>query len=183
MMPKAFALLVAGALLGAGAAQAAKPAAPCPEALNVELRQLNSNKMHNVCDFYRADAPVLIVNTASHCGYTKQFKGLESLHQKHKDKGLVILGFPSNSFNQEEPSEEGTARVCYKNYGVSFTMFEHVQVAGEQAHSIFRYLAQRSQAPEWNFNKYLLHNGQVEHFGAKTSPDDPALEEKITISF
>lgn len=182
---KVSAHVAAGVLLGIGfnVTQAVEPSAPCPKEFNVEVRQLHSSKVHNMCDFYRADAPMLIVNTASHCGYTKQFKGLEALYQKHKNEGLVILGFPSNSFNQEEPSEEGTARVCYKNYGVSFPMFEHVDVTGEQAHLIFRYLAQHSQAPEWNFNKYLLSNGQVEHFGSKVTPDDPALEEQITISF
>lgn len=169
--------------VGTVKAEAPPSAADCPEELNVELRQLHSSKVHNVCDFYRANAAVLIVNTASHCGYTKQFKGLETLYQKHKDKGLVVLGFPSNSFNQEEKSEEGTARVCYKNYGVTFPMFEHIEVKGQQAHTIFRYLAEHSQAPEWNFNKYLLSDGKVQHFGSKTTPDDPAFEEKIILSF
>lgn len=169
--------------LGSHADEPARPSAQCPEALNVELRQLHSSKTHNICDFYRAGKPMLIVNTASHCGYTKQFEGLEELYQKHEDQGLVVLGFPSNSFNQEEKSEEGTARVCYQNYGVTFPMFEHVEVKGEQAHSIFRYLAARSQAPEWNFNKYLLSGDKVQHFGSKTTPNDPELERNIVISF
>lgn len=165
------------------AASAKEPARACPPAFNVELRQLHGTQIHNLCDFYRTDAPILIVNTASHCGYTKQFKGLEALYQKHKDQGLVILGFPSNSFNQEEKSEEGTARVCYKNYGVTFPMFEHIEVTGKQAHAVFRYLAEHSEEPAWNFNKYLISNGKVEHFGSKTTPDDPVLEQKIIYSF
>lgn len=169
--------------VGGITALANETAGTCPQELNVEIRQLHSTKTHNICDFYRTDAPVLIVNTASNCGYTKQFKGLEALYQKHKDQGLVILGFPSNSFNQEEKSEEGTARVCYKNYGVTFPMFEHIEVTGKHAHSVFRYLAEHSQEPGWNFNKYLISNGKVEHFDSKTTPDDPALEQKIIYNF
>lgn len=152
----------------------------CPAALNIEVRQLHSSKVHNLCDFYRAGKPLLIINTASHCGYTKQFAGLESLHQKHKDDGLTVLGFPSNSFKQEEQSEEGTARVCYENYGVTFTMFEHVDVKGEGAHPVFRYLAAQSQEPQWNFNKYLLHRGKVQHFSSEVAPASVEIESAIT---
>lgn len=159
--------------------QAKEPVKSCPPEFDIELRQLHSTKTHNLCDFYRTDAPVLIVNTASHCGYTKQFKGLEALYQKHKDQGLVVLGFPSNSFNQEEKSEEGTARVCYENYGVSFPMFKHLEVKGSDAHPVFRYLAKHSKEPEWNFNKYLLSDGKVEHFGSKISPTDSVLEQRV----
>jgi glutathione peroxidase len=151
----------------------------CPKELDVTMRQLHSTKTVNVCDFYKKGGPILIVNTASHCGFTKQFKDLEALYQKHKEAGLVILGFPSNSFNQEEKSEEGTANVCYKNYGVTFPMFEPVDVKGDSAHPIFQYLAKNSQEPAWNFNKYLLLNGKVEHFGSKILPSDPNLEQQI----
>lgn len=171
---------VLGAALACMAGTAASVASDCPAALNVELRQLHSSKVHNLCDFYRADKPLLIINTASHCGYTKQFAGLEALHKQYKDDGLVVLGFPSNSFKQEEQSEQGTARVCYENYGVSFTMFEHVEVTGENAHPVFRYLAEQSQAPQWNFNKYLLHKGKVQHFGSKVAPDSAAIDSAIT---
>lgn len=169
---------IAIGVLGLGV-QAKEPSKPCPPELNAELRQLHSIKTHNLCDFYRTDAPVLIVNTASHCGYTKQFEGLEALYRKYKDQGLVILGFPSNSFKQEEKSEEGTARVCYENYGVTFPMFEHIEVKGSGAHPVFRYLAKRSKEPEWNFNKYLLSDGKVEHFGSKITPTDSELEQRV----
>lgn len=155
----------------------------CPKELNIELRLLHSKKLGNVCDYYRANTPLLIVNTASHCGYTEQFKDLEALYQKYKDQGFVILGFPSNSFKQEEKSEAATARVCYENYGVTFPMFEHVAVTGANANPIFKYLTEHSAAPEWNFNKYLLINKHVEHFDSKTKPMDSVLSEKIKFSF
>jgi glutathione peroxidase len=178
---KLFATVIIGVVLTAlnlTTAQA-EDSKNCPQEFNVEMRQLHSKKTLNLCDFFKTSAPVLIVNTASHCGYTKQFKQLEALYQQHKEQGFVILGFPSNSFNQEEKSEEGTARVCYKNYGVTFPMFEHVDVKGKTAHPIFRYLAASSQEPQWNFNKYLVVNGKVEHFESSVKPTDTKIEGKI----
>lgn len=151
----------------------------CPDYLNTEMRRLHSQETVNLCQFYQKDKPIVIVNTASHCGFTKQFGGLEKLHQKYKDQGLVVLGFPSNSFNQEEKSEEGTARVCYKNYGVTFPMFEHVDVKGKDAHALFTYLAKQSEEPSWNFNKYLLNDGKVQHFGSRVAPEGSELETAI----
>ncbi|MCR6653372.1 MAG: glutathione peroxidase [Cellvibrionaceae bacterium] len=152
----------------------------CPSYLNTELRRLHSQETVNLCQYYQAGKPMVIVNTASHCGFTKQFGGLEKLHQKYKDEGLVILGFPSNSFNQEEKLEEGTARVCYKNYGVSFPMFEHVDVKGKDAHPLFAYLTKQSEAPSWNFNKYLIDNDKVVHFGSKVAPEGSELEKAVS---
>lgn len=151
----------------------------CPDYLNLEVRRLHSQKTANLCDYYKADEPLLIVNTASHCGFTRQFGGLEALYKKYQDKGLVVLGFPSNSFKQEEKSEAGTAAVCYENYGVTFPMFEHVEVKGEQAHPLFKYLAEQTTEPAWNFNKYLLVDGKVNHFGSKEDPLGSALEKAI----
>lgn len=151
----------------------------CPDYLNLEVRRLHSQKTANLCDYYQADKPLLVVNTASHCGFTKQFGGLEALYKKYRDDGLVILGFPSNSFKQEEKSEAGTAAVCYENYGVTFPMFEHVNVKGEQAHPLFKYLAEQTTAPAWNFNKYLVADGKVQHFGSKEAPLDSNLEKAI----
>lgn len=156
---------------------------PCPEFLDMEVRQLHSSKTHNLCDFYRQDAPLLIVNTASNCGFTGQFADLEALHQKYHQRGLVVLGFPSNSFRQEEAEEADTARVCFENFGVTFPMFEHLDVVGENAHPLFQYLAQQSQAPRWNFNKYLLLGDKVQHFGSGMKPLDSELEEQILMSF
>lgn len=164
-------------MFGAPGLKAESP--QCPNFLNTELRKLHSNQTINLCSLYQAGKPLLIVNTASHCGFTKQFSGLEKLHQKYKDRGLVVLGFPSDSFNQEEKSEEGTARVCYKNYGVTFPMFEHVDVKGKGAHPLFAHLAKTTEEPSWNFNKYLVNGGQVYHFGSRIAPQDSELEKQI----
>ncbi len=154
----------------------------CPPQLDMTLRKLHSAESVNLCSFYHAHKPIVIVNTASHCGFTKQFSGLEALYQQYKEQGLVVLGFPSNSFNQEEASEEGTARVCFKNFGVTFPMFEHVDVKGATANPLFQYLAQKSEAPSWNFNKYLLLDGQVQHFGSSTKPLGSKLEAAVKLS-
>jgi glutathione peroxidase len=172
--------ILIAAVLSFGAAHASSEPTSCPDYLNTDMRRLHSQETVNLCDFYKAGKPMVIVNTASHCGFTKQFGGLEKLHQKYKDEGLVVLGFPSNSFNQEEKSEEGTARVCYKNYGVTFAMFEHVDVKGKDAHPLFVYLAQQTEAPSWNFNKYLLDDGKVQHFGSRVAPEGSELEEAIS---
>lgn len=166
-------------MCASGLAASGLAAAECPAHFNTELRLLHSSKTVNLCDYYQENRPLLIVNTASHCGFTKQFSGLEELHQKYKDQGLVVLGFPSNSFHQEEKSEEGTANVCYKNYGVTFTMFEHVDVKGKSVHPLFAYLAQQSESPSWNFNKYLISGNHVEHFGSRTTPLNSDLEKAV----
>ena len=155
----------------------------CPHYLDVEVRKLNSKTQINLCSLYQAQKPLLVVNTASHCGFTKQFSGLEALYKKYKQRGLTVVGFPSNDFKQEEKSEEGTARVCYKNYGVTFPMFEHVKVKGEDAHSLFSYLASKTREPKWNFNKYLItKNDGVTHFGSRVKPLESDLEKAILSS-
>lgn len=154
----------------------------CPDFLNTELRRLHSQETVNLCSYYRSGKPLLVVNTASHCGFTKQFGGLEALYKKYQEQGLVVLGFPSNSFNQEEASEEGTARVCFKNFGVTFPMFEHVDVKGKSAHALFKHLADKSEAPSWNFNKYLIVGNNITHFGSRVTPENSPLEENIAKS-
>lgn len=158
-------------------------ASECPEAFNTEMRKLHSKDNVNLCELYNSGKAMLLVNTASHCGFTKQFGGLESLHKKYADKGLVVVGVPSNDFKQEEKSEEGTARVCYQNYGVTFVMTEHADVKGKTAHPAFAYLASKTKAPSWNFNKYLItQDGTVTHFGSRTKPLDSKLEKAVVKS-
>lgn len=159
----------------------ALPAAACPEYLQGEYRKLNSTKTVDMCELTR-DKVVLVVNTASHCGFTGQLKGLEALHQEFADKGLVVVGFPSNDFKQEAESEEKAAKVCFANNGVSFTMLAPSSVKGADANKVFQQLAQQTQAPSWNFNKYLIkRNGEVaRHFGSKTKPSATELREEIT---
>ena len=122
---------------------------------------------------------MLIVNTASECGFTLQFEGLETLYQTYREKGLVVLGFPCNQFGHQEPGDdEAIGQFCQKNYGVSFPMMSKVEVNGKNAHPIFAWLkAARpgllgSQAIKWNFTKFLVdRQGQVvERFAPKIDP-------------
>ncbi len=179
-MPRTL-LIVVSLLFGLSAQAAPGSVTPgaCPDWLNVDLKKLHSSEMENLCRHFHGDKPLLIVNTASHCGFTKQFNGLQALHEKYKDDGLVILGFPSNSFKQEEKSEAATASICYENYGVTFPMFTHIDVKGESANPLFRHLAEETREPQWNFNKYLVSNGRIQHFGSKVEPLDSELEQQI----
>lgn len=150
--------------------------AECPQWMQGEIRMLRSEQTLDLCDEYRG-RPMLIVNTASYCGYTPQFKGLEALYQRYRDRGLVVLGFPSDDFKQEADREAETAKVCYVNYGVSFPMMAPVRVTGAEAHPVFAALAQASGAPQWNFYKYLVdRNGRVvASFPSKVTPDSAGL--------
>ncbi len=121
---------------------------------------------------------VLIVNTASKCGLTPQFEGLENLYQKYKDKGLVILGFPCNQFANQEPGDEKSiSEGCVLNYGVTFQMFSKVDVNGEDAHPLYKYLKKElggtlGNKIKWNFTKFLIDsNGKpVKRFAPTTKP-------------
>lgn len=166
------------AIAAAGLAQMASAA--CPEYMQGEYRKLHSKDSVNICELME-NKTVLVVNTASHCGFTSQFKELEALHKKYKDKGLVVVGFASDDFKQEDADEEKAAEICYLNYGVSFTMLAPTHVTGEEANPLFKALAEQAQQPKWNFNKYLLgKDGQlVEYFGSLTKPDSPKLAAAI----
>jgi len=126
-----------------------------------------------------ADKVVLVVNTASKCGFTPQYAGLETLYKKYADQGLVILGFPCNQFGKQEPGGAGEiAQTCHINYGVSFPMFTKVEVNGASAHPLFRYL--KTALPgvlggriKWNFTKFLIgRDGQpLRRFAPITTPE------------
>lgn len=128
---------------------------------------------------------VLVVNTASRCGFTPQYKGLEELYRSKKGDGLVVLGFPSDSFNQELDSAADVAAFCEENYGVTFPMFDVVDVKGDGAAPFFRQLAAQPEpaggAPAWNFNKYLIdrEGRAVARFGSRTGPESAELRAKI----
>ena len=160
--------------------QAEASAAECPAYLNHQFQKLHSSKTVDLCA-ETAGKPVLIVNTASHCGFTPQFKGLEALHEKYKDRGLVVVGFPSNDFRQEASDEAETAEVCYVNYGVTFTMLAPSSVKGAAANPVFKELNQRSSEPSWNFNKYLVSaDGEVvQHFKSSVTPQSEELTAAI----
>jgi glutathione peroxidase len=154
--------------------------AECAQWLDHDIKKLHSKKQIDLCSATDSKT-VLIVNTASNCGFTPQFKELEALHQKYKEQGLVLIGFPSNSFYQEAKSEEQTAEVCYKNFGVSFLMTEPVAVKGPNSHSIFKTIAEQVGAPNWNFNKVLISSDGdvIERFSSSTSPSGEALMNAI----
>jgi glutathione peroxidase len=123
--------------------------------------------------------PVVVVNTASKCGFTPQYEGLEELYQKYREEGLHILGFPCNQFaNQEPGSSEDIEAFCQLNYGVSFTMFEKVEVNGKNAHPIFKFLKSKLSGGllgsriKWNFTKFVIDkNGKpVKRFAPTTAP-------------
>ena len=154
--------------------------AACPEYLDHSMRKLHSKDQINLCEA-QAGRPMLIINTASHCGYTSQFKGLEALHQKYGEQGLVVVGFASNDFRQEAKDEAKAAEVCYVNYGVTFTMIAPSHVKGAEGNPVFQALAEQSQPPSWNFNKYLVDRAGnvVQHFGSNTRPNSKVLEAAI----
>jgi glutathione peroxidase len=124
----------------------------------------------------------LVVNTASECGYTPQYAGLEKLYEEYKDKGLVILGFPSNDFGAQEPgSAEQIHTFCQKNYGVQFPMFEKVATKGSSQSPVYKFLTAKHGEPKWNFHKYLVgKDGQVRAaFPSKVAPESKELRDAI----
>jgi glutathione peroxidase len=156
-------------------------ASECPDLLKFVKRKLNSQDTVNMCEAYQGKT-ILFVNTASYCGFTPQFEGLEALYTKYQDKGFVVLGFPSHDFNQEDKSEVKTGQICRLTYGVKFPMFEAMSVKGDDADPLYRMLANQSgQAPKWNFFKYLMDkNGNVINaYASSVKPSDKALVDDI----
>jgi glutathione peroxidase len=124
---------------------------------------------------------LLIVNTASKCGFTPQYEGLEAMYQKYRDQGLAVLGFPCNQFGAQEPgTADEIGSFCQKNYGVSFPMFEKIEVNGEGTHPLYRWLKSSakgllgSEAIKWNFTKFLVdrQGNVVDRFAPTTKPED-----------
>ncbi|HYC44676.1 MAG TPA: glutathione peroxidase [Burkholderiales bacterium] len=155
-------------------------AAACPALLDHKLSTLAEDDV-SLCRY--EGKVLLVVNTASQCGYTPQYKGLEALHRKYKDKGLVVLGFPSNDFGGQEPgSNKEIASFCEMNYGVSFPMFAKTTVAKGNVNPFYEKLAQASSSrPRWNFHKYLVDRkgDKVVAYGSAVTPNDPKLVREI----
>ena len=172
--------LVAVAALGSAVPAHAEAAASCPALLQHTFARLQDEKPQSLCQY--AGKVVLVVNTASFCGFTGQYKGLEELYARYKDKGLVVLGFPSNDFSQETGSNAQIAEFCENTFGVKFPMFAKSSVKGPEASPLFRELAQQSgTAPRWNFHKYLLgRDGKlVDQYSSLTAPDSKTLVRAI----
>ena len=180
--------LVAGTALvfGALTAQAAdpKPTAPaqppaasspaCPVLLQHTFPRLQDDVPQNLCQY--TGKVLLVVNTASYCGFTSQYEGLEQLYARYKDKGLVVLGFPSNQFGSQEPgSAKEIADFCFNTYGVKFPMFAKSEVRGDNANALYVELARATgTTPKWNFYKYVVDRSgkPVDSFSSLTTPND-----------
>ena len=155
----------------------------CSDLLNVEFRPLAGKKKVNLCTTYGGKV-LLIVNTASKCGFTPQYDALEKLHAKYGDRGFAVLGFPSNDFMGQEPGTEAEIKeFCTLTYGVKFPMFEKVKVTEKDANPFYAGLAVASEGryPSWNFYKYLVdRNGNVvADFASKVKPDDKEVVARI----
>ena len=146
--------------------------------LNQDFRKLASDETVNLCEAYEGKV-VLVVNTASNCGNTPQYDGLEKLYSQYGEDGLVVLGFPSNDFLGQEPgTEEDIEEFCRLTYGVQFPMFEKTTVKKDNASPLFAALADASGTyPTWNFHKFLIgRDGQlVSDFSPRTQPYDDKL--------
>ncbi|TWC56978.1 glutathione peroxidase [Pseudomonas sp. SJZ080] len=155
-------------------------ASECPELLQGSLPKLRAKETIDLCQRF-AGKPLVVVNTASFCGFAPQFKSLEALNQRFKAQGLEVIGVPSNDFKQESRDAEQTAKVCYVDYGVTFTMTEPQKVRGDDAAHLFQVLAAQSDEPKWNFYKYVVdRKGKViANFSSLTEPDDPKFIEAV----
>ena len=170
-----FVLVITAAASAAGAAAQSGPAS-CPALLQHTLPRLQDEKPQSLCQY--AGRVLLVVNTASYCGFTPQYAGLEQLHARLQARGFRVLGFPSNDFAQEKASNQEIAQFCENTFGVRFPMFASSAVRGSDANPLFRQLAaQTGRAPLWNFHKYVIgRDGKVvAQFSSLTRPDDPAL--------
>lgn len=148
----------------------------CPALLDHRFPALQDDKPQSLCQY--TGKVLLVVNTASYCGYTKQYDGLERLYDKYRDRGLVVIGFPSNDFNQEPGSNKEIADFCRSTYGVRFPMFARSTVAGASANSLYLRLAELTgERPQWNFHKYLIDRSasKVTSFPSQLSPESPLL--------
>ena len=167
---------------GSAPAGTQTPAGACPPLLDLSLRRLAGDEVVNLCEAYRGKV-ILVVNTASKCGFTGQYEGLEALYRKYQDQGLVVLGFPSNDFmNQEPGNEEEIQKFCRLTYAVEFPMFEKVSVKKGSATPLFERLAAAGAPyPKWNFYKYLIDRdgNYVDYFASITSPESDKVVKAI----
>ena len=172
--------IFAGLLLAASGAQASETAPACTGLLQQNFLRLQDEKPQSLCQY--SGKVVLVVNTASFCGFTRQYEGLEALYSKYRDKGLVVLGFPSNDFSQETGSNRQIADFCANTFGVKFPMFAKSSVAGKDANPLFKQLAAKTgTVPRWNFYKFMIaRDGQsVVSFNSMADPESRQFVKEI----
>lgn len=168
-------LVLASVLLISSFGAAAEPS--CPAVLNHTFNRLQDDAPQNLCQY--SGKVTLVVNTASYCGFTGQYEGLEALYAKYAEKGLVVLGFPSNDFGQQEPgSSKEIADFCYNTYGVKFPMFAKSSVTGKDTNPLYLELIKATgTTPKWNFYKYLIDRkgNIVNAYASTTTPSSGKL--------
>lgn len=156
-------------------------AAACPALLQFKFARLQDDAPQDLCQY--AGKVVLVVNTASYCGFTSQYQGLEALYAKYEKQGLVVLGFPSNDFGRQEPgSSKEISDFCYNTYGVKFPMFSKAVVTGSPKNGLYAALEKATgKTPQWNFHKYLIdRNGKaVASFASAVEPDSRTLVDSV----
>lgn len=156
--PRRRSLLAAAALGAAGIVPAHAAPAACPSLLAREFPRLQDEKAQNLCQY--AGQVIVVVNTASFCGFTPQYKSLEALYARYKSRGLVVLGFPSNDFGAQEPGSDAQIKqFCSSRYGTQFDLFSKISVKGKEQHPLFAYLTGLKGFEgdiRWNFNKFLV---------------------------
>jgi glutathione peroxidase len=167
----------AGPAKPSAATPAGAAAMPCPSLWQHEFKRLQDEAPQALCQY--AGRVALVVNTASYCGFTNQYEGLEALYARYQARGLVVLGFPSNDFGRQEPgSAKEIADFCFNTYGVKFPMFSKTVVVGAGRSPLYAALARASgETPQWNFHKYLVdRQGRVAgSFASSVTPSDKNL--------
>ncbi len=153
----------------------------CPAALNFKFPRLQDEQTQDLCQY--KGKVVMVVNTASYCGFTSQYEGLESIYSKYASKGLVVIGFPSNDFGQQEPgSNKDIADFCKNTYDVKFPMMAKSVVSGSNANPMFKLLIEKTKTtPKWNFYKYLIDRdgNVVNSYNSMTKPDSKTITSEI----
>jgi len=153
----------------------------CPTTLSHQFLRLQDEAPQNLCQY--SGKVILVVNTASYCGFTSQYEGLEKLYETYKDQGFVVLGFPTNDFGKQEPgNNKEIADFCHNTYGVKFPMFAKTTLSGKDANPFFKELIEKSGTkPRWNFYKYIIdREGRVvDSFSSMTSPNNKKITSLI----
>ena len=157
--------------------------ASCPSSLDFDIKLLGEDKTVNLCEEYLGKV-ILVVNTASKCGFTPQYEGLEKLYKEKKDSGFVVLGFPSHDFYQEPSTEKEIKDFCNLTYDVQFPMFTKTTVRGKNAHPFFKLLTKETNSsPKWNFHKILINKeGKIQDtFNSFIAPLSDKITKKIEL--